>query len=67
MMHLTPQKIAEITNGKYIGDDNLRNARVIGAVRDNRDVQQGNLFVCIRGERVDGHLYANSAFASGAA
>jgi len=66
MTYLTPQKIAEITNGQYIGDESLLNVRVMGAVRDNRDVQQGNLFVCIRGERVDGHSFANSAFDSGA-
>ena len=67
MKHLTPQVIAEITGGKYIGSENARNVRVAGAVRDNRDVNPGNLFVCIRGERADGHSFANSAYESGAA
>ena len=67
MKVLTPQKIAEITSGKYIGSEAGRDAPVAGAVRDNRDVKPGNLFVCIRGERVDGHLFANKAFESGAA
>jgi len=67
MKTLTPQKIAEITGGEYIGNDNDRNKSITGAVRDNRDVKQGNLFVCIRGARVDGHEFANSAFNAGAA
>ena len=67
MKILTPQRIAEITGGEFIGSVSDSNNPVIGAVRDNRDVKQGNLFVCIRGERVDGHSYANSAFDSGAA
>jgi len=67
MKHLTPHKIAEITRGEFIGDGSALRIRVAGAVRDNRDVKPGNLFVCIRGARADGHAYANSAFASGAA
>jgi len=67
MKFLTPQIIAEITGGEYIGSDNDRNKTIKGAVRDNRDVKQGNLFVCIKGARVDGHAFANNAFDSGAA
>ena len=67
MKHLTPQLIADITGGVYVGGEKARNARIAGAVRDNRDVRQGNLFVCIRGARADGHSFANSAFESGAA
>jgi len=67
MRRLTPQKIEEITGGEYIGDESACGVHVEGAVRDNRDVKPGNLFVCIQGERVDGHSFANSAFKSGAA
>jgi len=69
MYLLTPKKVAEITGGKYISDGNTSkdNTPVKGAVRDNRDVKPGNLFVCIKGERTDGHLYANDAFEAGAA
>jgi len=67
MTILTPWKIAEITNGEYIGSESKRNIPVTGAVRDNRDVKPGNLFVCVRGARVDGHSFANSAFDNGAA
>ncbi|MCL2425047.1 MAG: UDP-N-acetylmuramoyl-tripeptide--D-alanyl-D-alanine ligase [Oscillospiraceae bacterium] len=67
MNRLTPKIIAEVTGGKYIGSDEWSDVPVAGAVRDNRDVKEGNLFVCIRGARVDGHDYANVAFESGAA
>jgi len=67
MKHLTPQIIAEITEGTFVGADNSRDIRIQGAERDNRDIKPGNLFVCIRGARVDGHMFANSAFEAGAA
>jgi len=67
MKQLTPQIIAGITGGEYLGDDTGRGACITGAVRDNREVKHGNLFVCISGARVDGHSFANSAFESGAA
>jgi len=65
--YLTPQIIAEVTGGEYVGDEYSRSVRVVGAVRDNREVMPGNLFVCIRGARADGHSFANKAFESGAA
>jgi len=64
---LTPEIIADITKGEYIGERSARRDPVVGAVRDNRDVKPGNLFICIQGKKVDGHLYANSAYESGAA
>ena len=67
MKHLTPHLIAEVTGGEYVGTEGSRFVAVAGAVRDNRDVKAGNLFVCIRGARVDGHCFANSAFQAGAA
>ncbi|MCL2408283.1 MAG: UDP-N-acetylmuramoyl-tripeptide--D-alanyl-D-alanine ligase [Oscillospiraceae bacterium] len=67
MKHLTPQIIADITGGEYIGRDEDLNIRVQGAARDNREVMPGNLFICIPGTRVDGHSFAQSAFEAGAA
>ncbi|MCL2629050.1 MAG: UDP-N-acetylmuramoyl-tripeptide--D-alanyl-D-alanine ligase [Oscillospiraceae bacterium] len=66
MYTLTPKKVAQITGGKCVGSSNGFDTPIIGAVRDNRDVKPGNLFVCIKGERTDGHLYANDAFNAGA-
>ena len=66
MKKLTPRIIAEITGGKYIGEESAHDEEVLGAERDNRDIKPGNLFVCIPGAKVDGHDYANSAFEAGA-
>ena len=67
MSKLTPQIIAEVTGGRYVGNEGDRHVPVAVAVRDDRDVKPGNLFVCIRGARVDGHSFVNNAFDSGAA
>ena len=67
MERLTPQKISEITGGEYVGDDNARGVLVTGAARDDREVKPGNLFVCIRGARVDGHDFSGRAYLAGAA
>ena len=67
MNKLTPQIIAEVTGGQYIGEDSARDDRVAGAAHDDREVRQGNLFVCISGKKVDGHSFANRAFEAGAA
>lgn len=67
MKPLTLEKIAEITGGKYIGNDVLRQTAITGVVKDNREAYDGCLFICIKGERADGHNFANKAFKSGAA
>jgi len=67
MKNLTPQMIADITGGRYVGSEKDKSSFIKGAARDNRDVKPGNLFICIKGARVDGHDYANAAFDSGAA
>jgi len=66
MKHLTPEIIAKVTGGTYVGDESDKNARIQGAERDNRDIKPGNLFICIKGARVDGHDFANTAFDAGA-
>ena len=63
---MTPQRVAEITGGKYVGHDKWRDTRIDGAVRDDRDVEPRNLFVCIKGQRADGHDFANRAYSAGA-
>lgn len=67
MKYLTPGMIAEITGGEFVGEDGAREVRISGAERDNRNVKPGNLFICIKGARVDGHSFANAAFDAGAA
>ena len=67
MPHMSLQEIADACGGTYIGSDADWKTVITGVVRDNRDVQPGNLFVAIEGERVDGHSFVADAFARGAA
>lgn len=58
-------EIARITGGVLHGDADIL---VTGpASVDSRDVAPGGLFAAIAGEHVDGHDYAASAYAAGAA
>ncbi len=67
MKTLTLETIARVTGGRYVGDDQYRETPITGVVRDNREAYAGCLFLCIKGARVDGHDFANKAYAAGAA
>lgn len=67
MKPLPLETVARVTGGKYIGDGVFKNTCITGVVRDNREAFEGCLFVCIRGERADGHDFANKAYSAGAA
>ena len=64
---LTPDIVARAVGGRYVGPESARHAPITSVVRDDRHVTEGSLFVCIRGERVDGHDFAARAYVSGAA
>lgn len=63
---LTLEVIAGVCGGKLAGKVGQSSLLITGVVRDNRDVQPGNLFVAIQGERVDGHRFIDDAFDRGA-
>jgi UDP-N-acetylmuramoyl-L-alanyl-D-glutamate--2,6-diaminopimelate ligase len=46
---------------------NGENPEIISIENDNRKVQKGSLFICIKGYTVDGHDFAESAVKNGAA
>lgn len=56
------QTIAGAVGGRRLGD----NAWIDAVSTDSRQVETGNLFVALRGERFDGHEYLNEAFRKGA-
>lgn len=59
--------VATWTRGRLLGAEGKReDAMISGVVIDTRVLQPGNLFVAIRGERVDGHDYGAQALAAGA-
>jgi len=55
---------AQAVGGLLLGDAGTSIRRV---TTDSRDVRAGDLFVCLRGERHDGHDFAAGALRTGAA
>ena len=65
MIELTAAQVAAATGGRLHADPDVT---VTGAVIiDSRDAAPGALFVALPGDRVDGHDYAATAVAAGAA
>lgn len=67
MKPLSLETIAHVTGGEYVGDNALKSTCITGVVKDNREAYEGCLFICIKGERVDGHDFAGKACNAGAA
>lgn len=57
----TSQEIAEAVHGEC-----TVNFAVEGVAFDSREVKQGDLFLALKGEASDGHLFLEKAFANGA-
>ncbi len=66
MKRFTLMDIAEACKGEYIGDKSLLGETITSVVIDSRLAEKGSLFVAIKGERTDGHLYVNKAYELGA-
>ena len=58
----TCAEIAAAVGGRAHGDFD-----VTGVAYDSREVEPGHLFVALKGEATDGHLFLEKAFAAGAA
>ncbi len=67
MTSISLETIAAVTGGDLVIGENMSAAPANGMVRDSREVKPGNIFLCIPGERVDGHSFANTALRAGAA
>ena len=62
MKNLTLEHIADCCHGTYIGIEEQQGFEVTGVVIDSRKVEAGNLFVAIKGERVDGHTFIDAVY-----
>ncbi|MEL7645455.1 MAG: UDP-N-acetylmuramoyl-tripeptide--D-alanyl-D-alanine ligase [Anaerolineaceae bacterium] len=60
---LTFQHVLKALLGHGVGELNFK---LPEAFIDSRDVSESSLFFALRGERTDGHLYVDDAFAKGA-
>ena len=66
MTGLTLKVIAEVVNGTLICDKEKELNTIEGVTIDSRLVEKDFLFVCIKGERVDGHNFINDVADKGA-
>ena len=62
MYKLTLNEITLACGGKYYGSESEKNACITGVSINSREILSGNLFVCLKGENVDGHDFANDAY-----
>lgn len=67
MKSLSLETIAAVTGGTYVGSPVDKEVAIQSVEHDSRKVTPGALFLCIKGERSDGHDYAEKAYDSGAA
>lgn len=67
MKKMTLEHIAMACGGTYIGPEEEKQTEIKGAVIDSRQVEEGYLFIPIKGERVDGHKFIPAVFEQGAA
>ena len=66
MKPFTLIEIAESCGGKLVCGGGQEQNCIKSVCLDSRKASDGSLFVCIKGERVDGHDYMESAYDSGA-
>ena len=66
MPGMTLENIAKACEGTYVGSDEHLKDYITGAVTDSRKVHLHNLFIPIKGERVDGHDFIPEVFEKGA-
>ena len=62
MQKMWLKEIAQAVSGTLTGEDNV----VSSISTDTRTIEEGSLFVCIKGENFDAHLFAQKAVDSGA-
>lgn len=61
---ITVNKILEICNGKLVSGD--KKLEVNSYSKDSRDIKNGDMYIAIKGERVNGNDFIESAFENGA-
>lgn len=66
MKELTIKKIAEICKGKIFAAENIKNQEIASITTDSRQIEEGCMFVAIKGERVDGNKFINNSYDDGA-
>ena len=66
MFQINPEELARVTGGEILPGSLAGDQIIRGVSIDSRNVDQGNLFVAIPGERFDGHQFIGQAVDKGA-
>ena len=66
MKSMSLMEIATAVGGHYYGDESKLTQCVTGVTIDSRKIEQGYLFVPIKGAKVDGHTFISEVMAKGA-
>ncbi len=66
MKNLTLRKLVDVTRGRLFNADDVLDVEITSVVHDSRKVRDDCLFLCIKGERADGHDFAQFAVENGA-
>lgn len=66
MKSMTPRKIAQVCDGRFVGNEAVLDREISFVTRDSREAGTDCLFAAIPGERVDGHDYLESCRSAGA-
>lgn len=67
MKNMTLEHIAEACKGIYFGEEQKKQTKIRGAVTDSRQVEEGFLFIPVKGARADGHDFIPQVCKQGAA
>ena len=65
-MRLNSKQIVQYTGGKFLIEPIDASEIMTGITWDSRNVRQGDLYVALPGERVDGHAFVEDAIRAGA-
>ena len=66
MKAMSLKEIATACGGHYYGDKSKLNMKVSGVAIDSRKIEEGFLFIPIKGARVDGHTFISQVMEKGA-
>ncbi len=67
-MNLTLKEILRIKklNAEFFGDETILSLPISGISINSREIENGKIFIAIRGERLDAHQFISDAFKRGA-
>ncbi len=66
MENMTLEQIAKACGGRFVGEETEKGREAAGVVLDSRLLREGDCFIAVKGERVDGHDFIQTVLEQGA-